>query len=73
MKGLRVTKTRPASAAEWDALWRDCDYATYFHSREWGEIWHTYTDGNITPQPLMLFFSDNRKALLPISEMKSVP
>lgn len=68
---LSIQKIRPASTKEWDAIWRKCDYSTYFHSREWAEIWNVYTSGFIRPEPKMVIFSDDKKALLPLAVKES--
>jgi hypothetical protein len=60
-------RIRPAQPEEWDAIWRDCSYATYFHSREWAEIWSHYSQEWMRPNPLFVLFSDGKKALLPLS------
>lgn len=67
---LRIACTRPATDAEWDAIWADCEYATYFHSREWADIWHVYSRGKIFPNPQHITFSDGKECLLPISSEK---
>jgi CelD/BcsL family acetyltransferase involved in cellulose biosynthesis len=64
---LRMIEVRPASAAEWDAIWRDCNYATYFHGRGWAGIWSEYSHGRMQPAPLLLRFSDGCHALMPLS------
>lgn len=64
---LSIAEIRPASPEEWDTLWEECDHATYFHSREWAEIWEVYTKGGMKPHPRLVLFSDGKKALLPIS------
>jgi hypothetical protein len=64
---LSITEVCPVSAEVWDKIWQECDYATYFHSREWAEIWHTYTQGVIHPAPKLILFSDGKKALIPLS------
>jgi Acetyltransferase (GNAT) domain len=64
---LRIEEIRPASAEEWDAIWAACDYATYFHSREWAEIWQGCSGGRIRPRPRLLTFSDGTSALVPLS------
>jgi len=64
---LSIAMIRPANAEEWDTLWRQCDHATYFHSREWAEIWSVYTKGGMRPDPKLVVFSDGKKALLPLS------
>jgi len=67
---VSIETVRPAAPEEWDEVWRSCDYATYFHSREWAEIWRDYTKGKMTPEPLMVSFSDGKRALLPLSSQK---
>jgi hypothetical protein len=64
---VAIDQIRPAQPEEWDAIWRDCSYATYFHSREWAEIWSHYKQGRLRPNPLLLGFSDGKEALLPLS------
>ena len=64
---LKINSIRPASDDEWDAVWEDCEYATYFHSREWADIWNVYSNGNISTFPQFITFSDGRECLLPIS------
>jgi hypothetical protein len=55
---------------EWDSTWSQCPYSTYFHSREWAEIWEGYTAGEIRPDPKMVVFSDGTKSLVPLSSQK---
>jgi CelD/BcsL family acetyltransferase involved in cellulose biosynthesis len=62
-----IEEIRPAQSEEWDAIWRDCSYATYFHSREWAEIWSRYKQGELRPNPLLVRFTDGQEALLPLS------
>jgi len=38
-----IVSVSGASYAEWKETWRDCDYATYFHSPEWAQLWERYT------------------------------
>lgn len=64
---ILITSIRPATADEWDALWQQCDRATYFQSREWADVWNIYTKGEICPEPILVSFSDGKKALLPLS------
>jgi len=52
----------------WDTIWQSCDYSTYFHSREWAEVWQEYTAGRYTPHPLLVTFSDNKRLLFPLSK-----
>lgn len=64
---ISIKSVSAATADEWDFIWRNCDYATYFHSREWAEIWNIYTNGKICPHPKLVVFSDGSKALIPLS------
>ena len=67
---ISIASVRPASLSEWDMIWRECDYSTYFHSREWAEIWSKYTKRKMFLSPFLVFFSDGKKALLPFSCLK---
>ncbi|MBN2396499.1 MAG: GNAT family N-acetyltransferase [Candidatus Atribacteria bacterium] len=67
---ISINKIQSASPEEWDRFWLQCDYSTYFHSKEWAEIWKTYTFNRIQPDPQIIFFSDGKKALLPFSYTK---
>ncbi|MBI2966774.1 MAG: GNAT family N-acetyltransferase [Bacteroidetes bacterium] len=67
---MNITNSHPATNAEWDEIWKNCDHATYFHSREWAEIWQEYTKVSEQPyqyEPLIVSFSDGKRTLLPIS------
>ncbi len=65
---LSITEIRNATDAEWDELWQSCAAATYYHSREWAEIWQEYTKGRIRPAPKFIAFSDGVTAVLPFSK-----
>jgi hypothetical protein len=67
---LSIVTLRSASPEEWDSIWKECDYSTYFHSREWAEIWMAYTRGAMKPYPKLIVFSDGKKALIPLSYQK---
>jgi hypothetical protein len=56
-----------ASFGEWREIWRDCDYATYFHSPEWAQLWERHTEGRVRPSPKLFRFADGKQALLPLS------
>lgn len=64
---LQINKIRKATNEEWDSIWKNCTYSTYFHSREWAQIWEQYTKGKISSEPILIIFSDNKTALLPFS------
>jgi hypothetical protein len=70
MHDISIRTVRPATIDKWDLIWRDCDYSTYFHSREWAEIWNVYTKGKMHPDPRLIFFSDGKEAMLPLSVQK---
>ena len=67
MTNLTILNVKPANSEEWDFIWKNCDYATYFHSREWAVVWCQYTRGRIRPDAKIVLFSDGKKALLPFS------
>lgn len=67
---ITIANIRHANPEEWDQIWQNCEYATYFHSREWSEVWEAYTAGTMKPSPRMIDFSDGKKALLPLSRRK---
>ena len=69
---LRVVDLRPATSEEWDHIWKRCDYATYFHSREWAELWQKYTQGKMKPNAKFIVFSDGKSALLPFSTQRII-
>ena len=64
---ISIEKVRPASLSEWDMIWNECGYSTYFHSREWAEIWSKYTKRKMGLAPFLILFSDGKRALLPFS------
>jgi len=63
---------RKASENEWEDIFQQCEYATYFQSKEWASIWEEYTRGVLSPNPQMITFADGKKALLPFSQRKSL-
>ena len=66
---VAIEHIHPADSEKWDSIWRDCSYATYYHSREWAEIWSRYKQGDLRPNPLLLQFTDGQKALLVLSSV----
>lgn len=64
---ISIENIRSATPVEWDYIWQECSYSTYFHSREWAEIWNAYTNQKMRPQPKLVSFSDGKEALLPFS------
>jgi hypothetical protein len=68
---VSLREVAPVSSTTWDGTWQNCSYATYFHSREWAEIWEDYTRGQIVPRPKLVTFSDGKTALLPLCVKRS--
>lgn len=67
MRKLFIENISVPTDQEWDIIWKECHFSTYFHSREWAEIWNGYTNGKIYPEPKLIHFSDGKKALMPLS------
>jgi hypothetical protein len=65
-----IASTWVPSTQEWDDAWRSCSYSTFFHGREWAEIWAEYRKGKISPDPLCVALKDGTKILLPFSKEK---
>ncbi|MDH3226842.1 MAG: GNAT family N-acetyltransferase [Thermoleophilia bacterium] len=63
---VRIEETRQASAAEWDEFWETSAEATYFHSREWAEVWSRYAPP-LEPYALLFTLSDGARLLFPAS------
>ena len=67
---IAIVEQRSANDQEWDEIWRGCRYATYFHSREWAEVWSRYQLGKLYADPRMIRFDDGKIALLPLSRRR---
>lgn len=67
---LTITNERLASPTEWDSTFKECDYATYYHSREWAELWQKYTQGKLTPAAKLVTFSDGNSAIITLSSQR---
>jgi hypothetical protein len=68
---VSIDSIGPATNAKWDEVWEKCSYGTYFHSREWAEIWNVYSKRHLRPEPLLFRFSDGLEAIFPLSVSKS--
>ena len=64
---ILITQSSVPDDADWDSIWAQSDHATFCHSRYWHQIWQKYTRGGISPCPVMLEFSDGKKAVIPLS------
>ena len=72
MKALKIKTIEPASPGQWDETLDSCPYATFFHSRQWSEIWHRYSKGKMQPSPLVIRFNDGRSAILPLTLVRAM-
>lgn len=66
MQSVKV-KIEKASDSDWDRIANQCEYTTYFQSREWAEIWQIHTKGKVKSVPRLLTFSDGTEVLIPLS------
>jgi len=64
---LTIESVRMAKDAEWDAFYEATPHATYFHSREWTELWDRATRGRLQSWPRLVTFVDGVRAVLPMS------
>lgn len=67
---IKIEIVRPATEQEWDYSWNKCSYATYYQSREWAQIWQSYTNGKIRPFPERVSFSDGKNVVVPMMREK---
>ncbi len=65
MSSIKITNVRTASAEEWDEHWENCEYATYFHSRTWNEVWEVYSERKNIAEAYLIHFSDGKNAVIP--------
>jgi len=65
---LKIINVMDATSNEWDTFWNSSTSATYYHSRQWAEIWQLYSNGIIKPEPKKVAFSDGVSVLLPFSK-----
>lgn len=66
----RIENVRPATAEQWDRHVAGSECATYFHSREWSEIWRDYTDGKLRPDAKIVEYDDGAQVLLPLTHQR---
>lgn len=70
MSELKILKIEEATPSQWDNIVDHCDYATYFHSREWANLWEQYSDGEQKASARFITFSDGTEVLFPMSISK---
>lgn len=63
MKNIQIDSVIKASDREWDEA-TGAYYSTYFHTREWAEIFKEY-NSRLTLEPKQIIFSDKKSAIIP--------
>ncbi len=63
---ITIDNVRHATNDEWDYHWLHSECATYYHSREWAELWQAYTNGKVRAGAKLITFSDKKQILLPL-------
>jgi hypothetical protein len=63
---LRIANITDTPDSEWDDVWQRCYASTYYHSRDWAEIWRLYTNDTIIPTPKTIIFTDGVKVVIPL-------
>jgi hypothetical protein len=53
---LTIEHVSEASSEQWKSVWLACEYATFFHSLEWAEVWESYSRGSIRPAAKLIAF-----------------
>lgn len=61
---LSIERIEPPDAGAWDHAWRECDYATFFHSRHWLELFDAYSGGAWRNDSRAVTFSDGTVAFV---------
>jgi hypothetical protein len=64
---IRIVHDSSASQELWTEVASACQYATFFHTPEWADIFFKYSAGRIRPCPRIVTFEDNRSAIIPLS------
>lgn len=65
MSSPKLIERRKATKEEWLACWSNCEYATYFQSPMWGDIWESYTKGKCKGTADYLKFNDGSIFIMP--------
>ena len=69
---IHVVGVCGATASDWDAAWKRCHHGTFFHSRAWAEAWQEVSEGRLVPDPRLVTFSDNKRAVICMSVRRSL-
>lgn len=63
---MRVVDARSATSEEWDVAWARCDWASYFQSRSWAQIWERWRRKTYEPRAFSLLLDDGASVVLPM-------
>ena len=61
-----IAAVRRAQDIEWDSCWRTCDFAYYYQSRQWMELWCKLDGMTATPEARLVEFSDGTRVIVPM-------
>lgn len=64
---LEITNIETPADEQWADIWTACPYATFFHSPSWYGVFRDYTEQQIVPEPILISFSDGKKAIFPLA------
>jgi hypothetical protein len=64
---IRIIDDSRASAEYWEETAVACDYATFFHTPAWADVFFRYTGGRLRPAARKIVFEDGRSALIALS------
>jgi hypothetical protein len=63
---VTIAACRIATRDEWDQVCRECDYATFFHTSLWADIFVRANSGRMAPATERLEFCDGTVAIMPM-------
>jgi hypothetical protein len=69
MEQIRITDDIIATHDKWLETCKSCDYATFFHTPLWYDIFYEYSQGAIRPACRIITFSDNSSAIIPLAKI----
>ncbi|MDW3194032.1 MAG: GNAT family N-acetyltransferase [Cytophagales bacterium] len=71
MSYAKIVERRRATREEWLTCWEACDYATYFQSPMWGEVWEAYSQGVIKSNADLIRLDNGAQYIVPFGEVFS--
>lgn len=67
-----ITEDAPAERSDWHHVWKNCDYATFFHSPDWMDAVCNYSGGGVTSFSRKITFNDGKSVILILSVTKGL-